>query len=142
MNTELKVSNHLHGFARRLVSEGLMDEQTALEAVDSAGKKGSTILAWVIKENGVDPEVLAAAASLEYGVPLIDVAAFDLKVAPISLVDERLIEKHRALPLYLRGNSLFIGLPDPTDHEVIDEISFDDILSFRKTHIFLSLIVN
>ena len=28
------------------------------------------------------------------------------------------------MPLFLRGNSLFIGLPDPTDHEVIDEISF------------------
>ncbi len=124
MNTELKVSNHLHGFARRLVAEGLLDEQAALEAVDLAGKKGSTILAWLIKENGVDPEILAAAASVEYGVPVIDVTAFDMSMAPFSLVDERLIEKHRALPLYLRGNSLFIGLPDPTDHEVIDEISF------------------
>lgn len=124
MNTELKVSNHLHGFARRLVAEGLLEEQAAMEAVDLAGKKGSTILAWMIKENGVDPEILAAAASVEYGVPLIDVNAFDMTMAPISLVDEGLIQKHRALPLYLRGNSLFIGLPDPTDHEVIDEISF------------------
>jgi len=124
MNTELKVSNHLHGFARRLVADGLMDEQAALEAVDAAAKKGSTILAWMIRENGLDPEVLAAAASVEYGVPLLDVSAFNMSMAPISLVDERLIQKHRALPLYLRGNSLFIGLPDPTDHEVIDEISF------------------
>ncbi len=124
MNTELKVSNHLHSFARRLVAEGMIEEQAALEAVDLAGKKGSTILAWMIQENGIDPEVLAAAASVEYGVPLIDVSAFDMTMAPVSLVDENLIQKHRALPLYLRGNSLFIGLPDPTDHEVIDEISF------------------
>ncbi len=124
MNTELKVSNHLHGFARRLVAEGLIEEQAALEAVDLAGKNGSTILAWMIQENGVDSGVLAATASVEYGVPLLDVAAFDMTVAPVSLVDENLIQKHRALPLYLRGNSLFIGLPDPTDHEVIDEISF------------------
>lgn len=124
MNTELKVSNHLHGFARRLVAEGLIEEQAALEAVDLAGKNGSTILAWMIQENGVDSGVLAATASVEYGVPLLDVAAFDMTVAPVSLVDENLIQKHRALPLYLRGNSLFIGLSDPTDHEVIDEISF------------------
>ena len=124
MSTELKVSIHLHGFARRLVAEGLMEEKAALEAVDLAAKKGSTILAWTIKENGVDPNLLAAAASVEYGVPIIDIASFDLSAAPITLVDERLIQKHRALPLYLRGNSLFIGLPDPTDHEVIDEISF------------------
>ncbi|NND45834.1 MAG: type IV-A pilus assembly ATPase PilB [Xanthomonadales bacterium] len=124
MNTELKVSNHLHGFARRLVSEGLIDEPAALDAVDSAAKQGSTILAWMIQENAIDSDLLAAAASVEYGVPLMDVKAMDLRLAPISLVDERLITKHKALPLYLRGNSLFIGLPDPTDHEVIDEISF------------------
>jgi type IV pilus assembly protein PilB len=124
MNTELKISNHLHGFARRMVSEGLIDDQAAMEAVESSAKNGCTILAWMIREQSVNPEVLAAAASVEYGVPLIDVNAINLNQAPISLVDERLINKHRALPLYLRGNSLFIGLPDPTDHEVIDEISF------------------
>jgi len=36
MSTELKVSSHLHGFARRLVSEGLLEEQAALDAVESA----------------------------------------------------------------------------------------------------------
>ena len=86
MNTELKVSNHLHGFARRLVAEGLMEEKAALEAVDLAGKKGNTILAWTIRENGVDPDLLAAAASIEYGVPIIDINSFDLGAAPISLV--------------------------------------------------------
>jgi type IV pilus assembly protein PilB len=124
MNTELKVSSHLHGFARRLVSEGHMQEQVALEAVEQASKKGRTILAWLIQEQSLDAEVLAAAASVEYGVPLLDIRALDLSVAPLTLVDERLVLKHHALPLYLRGNSLFIGLPDPTDHEVIDEISF------------------
>jgi type IV pilus assembly protein PilB len=124
MNTELKVSSHLHGFARRLVAEGLLEEQEALNAVDLAGKKGSTVLAWMIGENSVHAEALAAAASIEYGVPLVDVSCLDLNLAPISVVDEGLIHKHRALPLYLRGNSLFIGLTDPTDHTVIDEISF------------------
>ncbi len=42
----------------------------------------------------------------------------------ITAVSESLIQKHKALPLYLRGNSLFIALSDPTDHTVIDEISF------------------
>jgi type IV pilus assembly protein PilB len=124
MSTELKVSSHLHGFARRLVSEGLMEEAAALNAVEQAAKSGSTILAWLIGENLIEPELLAFVASVEYGVPLIDVGAMDLTVVPLSLVDERLIQKHRALPLYLRGNSLFIGLSDPTDHEIIDEISF------------------
>ena len=68
--------------------------------------------------------MLAAIAADEYGIPLIDISAFNLSQAPVSLVSEALIEKHQALPLHLRGNQLFIGMKDPTDHELIDEIAF------------------
>jgi type IV pilus assembly protein PilB len=124
MNTELKAASQLHGFARRLVAEGLMEEQAALDASVNAGKKGLTILAWMIKNKDLDPEALTNAASVEYGVPIIDIRSVDLNSAPMSLVDETLIEKHRTLPLYLRGNSLFLAVSDPTDQEVIDAISF------------------
>jgi len=124
MNTERKVSSQLRGFARRLVAEGLMEEQVAIDASADATEKGLTILAWMIKNDGVEPEALATAASVEYGVPTIDIGAVDLSIAPLSLVDESLIEKHNAIPLYLRGNSLFLGVADPTDQEVIDAISF------------------
>jgi type IV pilus assembly protein PilB len=124
MNTELKIASQLRGFARRLVAEGLMDESAAMQACENARQKGVTVLAWLIQDNGLGARVLASAASVEYGVPLIDCRAVDLSQAPISLVDEQLIHKHKALPLYLRGNSLFIALADPTDHTVIDEIAF------------------
>jgi type IV pilus assembly protein PilB len=124
MNTELKATNQLHGFARRLVAEGLMEEQVARDASVSAGKNGLTILAWLIKNNELDPEALINAASVEYGVPILDIRAMDLSVAPLSLVDEDLIDKHRAFPLFLRGNSLFLAVSDPTDQNVIDAISF------------------
>jgi len=124
MNTELKPANNLHGFARRLVAEGLMDEKVAFDACVQAGKQKLTVLAWMIKNNALDPEVLINAASVEYGVPIVDIRAVDLSIAPVSLVDERLIEKHKAFPLYLRGNSLFLAVSDPTDQQVLDEIAF------------------
>ena len=124
MSTELKVSNQLRGFARRLVAEGLIEEQAALEACDAASKKGLTVLAWLTRDGKLDPAVLASAASVEYGVPLLDANSLDLAHAPISLVSESLVHKHKALPLYLRGNSLFLAISDPTDNTVIDEISF------------------
>ena len=124
MNTELKATSQLHGIARRLVAEGVMDEKAALDASVNAGQKKLTVLAWMIKNKALDPEVLINAASAEYGVPIIDIRAVDLSIAPVGLVDERLIEKHQAFPLYLRGNSLFLAVSDPTDQEVIDAISF------------------
>ncbi len=124
MNTELKVASNLNGLARRLVEDNILDEVSAAHACAESNKKNKTLLAWLIKNSSADPTALAASAAEEFGIPLIDIAAFDLSQAPLSLVNEALIEKHEALPLHLRGNQLFIGLKDPTDHEVIDEIAF------------------
>jgi type IV pilus assembly protein PilB len=124
MNTEFKVTSNLHGLARRLVAEAVLDAATAETACAESNKKNKTLLAWLIKNNSADAGQLAMAAAEEYGIPLIDIQSFDLSLAPLSLVSEALIEKHQALPLHLRGNQLFIALKDPTDHEVIDEIAF------------------
>jgi type IV pilus assembly protein PilB len=124
MNTELKVTSNLQGLARRLVAEDIVDAATAEKAIADSAKKNTTLLAWLIKNQTADPNRVAMAAAEEYGVPLIDIQAFDLSQAPIGLVSETLIEKHQALPLHLRGNQLFIAVKDPTDHLVIDEIAF------------------
>lgn len=124
MNTELKVTSKLNGLARRLVADNILDLAHAEEACAQAAKKNKSLLGWLISSGAASPEELANAAANEFGIPLIDVRAFDLSQAPLSLVSETLIEKHQALPLYLRGNQLFIGLKDPTDHQVLDEISF------------------
>ncbi|MEJ8569612.1 type IV-A pilus assembly ATPase PilB [Elongatibacter sediminis] len=124
MNTELKATSRLNGLARRLVEENLLDEAAVEDACARASKKNRSLLAFLLTSKSVDPGRLATAASDEYGIPLIDIRAFDLSQAPLSLVSEALIEKHQALPLHLRGNQLFIGLKDPTDHQVLDEIAF------------------
>ncbi len=124
MNTELKVASKLNGLARRLVKDNVLEEVRAEEACAKAAKKNKSLLTWLIKDGEAQPADLAAAASEEYGIPLVDIRAIDLSQAPLSLVSETLIEKHQALPLHLRGNQLFIGLKDPTDHEVLDEIAF------------------
>ncbi|MBT8059128.1 MAG: type IV-A pilus assembly ATPase PilB, partial [Gammaproteobacteria bacterium] len=124
MNTEFKVTSNLHGLARRLVAENILDAASAENACVQSSKKNKTLLAWLIKSRAANSADLAAAAAEEYGIPLVDIRSFDLSQAPISLVSETLIEKHQALPLHLRGNQLFIGMKDPTDHEVIDEIAF------------------
>ena len=86
MNTELKVTSNLNGLARRLVAENILDAATAEHACAQSNKKNKTLLAWLIKNNSADPAALAASAAEEFGIPLIDISAFDLSQAPISLV--------------------------------------------------------
>jgi type IV pilus assembly protein PilB len=58
-------------------------------------------------------------------VPLVDLLAVDLLNVPMDLVDSRLIRKHHALPLFRRGNRLFVAVSDPTNDRALDEIRFN-----------------
>src|SRR5436190_1555658 len=43
---------------------------------------------------------------------------------PQRLVSDKLLAKHRCLPMFRRGKRLFLGVADPTDLHAIDEIKF------------------
>lgn len=115
---------HLGGLARRLVADGLIDEAEAIDAHEKALKQKIPFVSFVVENALVDGAAVADAASLEFGVPLMDVGSLDLSHAPIKLVDERLIHQHHALPLFKRGNRLFVGVSDPTNLRGLDEIKF------------------
>ncbi len=114
----------LSGIARRLVVEGAVGEEEARKAVDAATRQKIPLVSYLV-QNGIAPATqVAAAASHEFGIALLDVRALDLRTAPVKLVEEKLIQTHKALPLYKRGNRLFVGISDPTNLRAIDEIKF------------------
>src|SRR5690606_27419382 len=66
----------------------------------------------------------AAAIAHQFGAPLLDLTAFDLQHCPTELVDTQLLHKHRVLPLYRRGNRLYLATSDPTRVQAFDELKF------------------
>ena len=65
-----------------------------------------------------------AATSAEFGVPLLDLSAFDHASIPNGLLDEEIIRRYRVLPLRRRGGRLSIAIADPADLAQLDEIKF------------------
>ena len=116
--------SHLSGLAKRLVLDGLLAEELALEAQEKALKKRETFVSYLVENKIVASSAIAMSACQEFGVPLFDLAAMELENAPISLVDEKLIRQHRALPLFRRGNRVFVAVSDPTNLQALDEIKF------------------
>jgi len=114
----------LSGVSRRLVAEGTLGEIDARKAVEDATKQKIPIGAWLIENGLVSSAQLALASAFEFGVPMFDVTALDLSQIPLKLVKEELINKHKALPLFKRGNRLFVGVSDPTNLRALDEIKF------------------
>ena len=114
----------LGGLARRLVNEGILDEEVATEAVTHIASSREPLVGYLVSQGLVNSADIARAASLEYGVPLFDLDAMDTEQLPVSLVDEKLIHLHHALPLFRRGKRLFLAVSDPTNHQGLDEIKF------------------
>ncbi|MFQ5626021.1 MAG: type IV-A pilus assembly ATPase PilB [Methyloligellaceae bacterium] len=54
----------------------------------------------------------------------MDIGVLELDMDAIKQVDQSLLNKHRTLPLILRGKRMFLGVADPTNLAAIDEIKF------------------
>ena len=123
MATSSPVSQ-LSGLAKRLVADGLLAEELASEAQEKALKEREPFVSYLVGNNLLDSVSIASSACQEFGIPLFDLSAMDLDSSPISLVDEKLIRQHRTLPLFKRGNRLFVAVSDPTNLQALDEIKF------------------
>ena len=116
------------GFTKYLIQDGLLPEHEAKIHSQEAQKMKTPLLSYLVANKLVDSKVVATKASIEYGVPFFDLDAIDLRSLPINSISEKLIRKHHALPLFIRGNTLFIALSDPTNLEALDEIKFQSRL--------------
>ncbi|HEY5734187.1 MAG TPA: type IV-A pilus assembly ATPase PilB, partial [Gammaproteobacteria bacterium] len=115
----------LGGLPRRLVVDGYITEETAIQVAEEAKKEKIPFVSQLVKSKALDAKTIANAASQEFGVPVLDIGVLDLELAPVSLVDEKLITQHHALPIFKRGKRLYVAVSDPTNLQALDEIKFN-----------------
>jgi type IV pilus assembly protein PilB len=118
----------LSGLPRRLVQDGVVAEADLVAALEAIGGKSSQLVPHLVANRLGDPRQIAVAAAHEFGVPLLDLDAVDLDLDVVKLVDEKLLLKHRILPILQRGKRLFIAVCDPTNLQALDEIKFQTTL--------------
>ena len=115
---------NLAGLPRRMVQDGIISEDALQEAAVNAKKARVPLIAYLVNEDLAEARAIAVAASHEFGVPLLDLDAVEIDLEAIRAVDQKLINKHRVLPLVQRGQRLFLGISDPTNLQAIDDIKF------------------
>ena len=114
----------LGGLPQRLVQDGVVEESAMLTALQSAKDRKSSFVTQLISAGAAKARDIAIAASTEFGVPLYDLDSHQVDLDVVKLVQDKLLQKHRCLPLYRRGKRLFLGVADPTNLHAIDEIKF------------------
>jgi type IV pilus assembly protein PilB len=114
----------LGGLPQRLVQDGVVEEAAMLTALQTAKDRKSSFVTQLIAAGAAKARDIAVAASAEFGVPLYDLDSHNVDLDIVKLVQDKLLQKHRCLPLYRRGKRLFLGVADPTNLHAIDEIKF------------------
>jgi type IV pilus assembly protein PilB len=120
---------NLTGIARKLVLDNHLDEASALEAVENANKESIPLSTYLVTNKLVPATVVAMISAHEFGLPVFDLSVMDAELAAFNLVEEKLILKLNAVPLFKRGNRLFIAISSPTNTQAMDEFKFATGLS-------------
>lgn len=127
----LHTSPKFSGFIRRLVEDGHMTAANMQNAIDAAKKAKQDIVAHLIEQHRLSPLTIAESISIEFGEPLFDLAVYDVGLLPRELTDNKLIQKHRVVPLTQRGQILYVATSNPTNIDALDAIRFNTKLNIE-----------
>ncbi|MFI4891639.1 MAG: type IV-A pilus assembly ATPase PilB [Steroidobacterales bacterium] len=121
----------LGGLAQRLVQDGLLNEAAMQEAIARSQEKRISLVTHLVANNLATARDIAISASNEFGVPLLDLDVVVPDVDAAKAVSQKLVQKHRVLPIMKRGKRLFLAVADPTDLHALDEIRFQTSMSIE-----------
>jgi type IV pilus assembly protein PilB len=116
---------NLSGLGRCLIQDGMIGEKQAQDAFEESLKKKIPFASYLVENKIINSTDIAISASRGFGVPIFDLNSLDPDAIPIDIVAEKLIRTHHALPIFRRGNRLFLAVSDPTNHQGLDEIRFN-----------------
>ena len=129
--TALQGSPRFTGFIRRLVEEGVISAEDMRSALAHAKQEKIDIVAELINQQQLSPTVIAETISVEFGEPLFDISAYDPAQILRDAIDEKLITKHRILPIFKNSSILYVAISNPTNIEAIDAVRFSTKLNIE-----------
>lgn len=114
----------LAGIAKKIVSNGLLRPEQAEEYLTQASAKKVSFVRFLVGQKIIPANVLAQLASIEFGIPYLDLNSFNLDTIPKINIKSDAVENGLAVPIFQRGNKLFIAISDPSNLRLIEEIKF------------------
>ena len=119
------------GLNRRLVDEGNLTPQQMQTAIDQSRKAKKKLIPYLIEHVNIKPSIIASLVAQEFGEPYFDLDAYNPDLLPKEVADTNLVNKYQVLPLFQRGQTLFVATCDPTDIEALDAIKFNTKLNVK-----------
>jgi type IV pilus assembly protein PilB len=124
ISNQTVATGFLGGLARRLAADKLISEAQARELQQKALDQRQSLVSLVVESKLLTARQVAESASVEFGLPLLDLHAIELDQNLIRLLSEKVIRKCHALPVFARGKKMFVAVSDPMNLRALDEIKF------------------
>jgi len=124
ISTQTISRSGLQGLPQRLVIDGLVADSAMVDAIAAAKERRVGVVSYLVEHNMADAREIAIAASQEFGAPLLDLDSIQPDLDTVRIVSEKMLRKHRVLPLVKRGKKLFVAISDPTNLHALDEVKF------------------
>ena len=140
ISTQTSATGFLGGLARRLAADQLLSDVQARDLQQKALKEQRPFVSVVVESKLVSASAVAEAASLEFGVPLMDLSAVEMDRSLVQQLTDKVLRKAHALPIYARGKKMFIAVSDPMNVQALDDIKFLYIpkeISLRGHQVFM-----
>lgn len=112
------------GLSTLFIRKGMLNEEQMANAITKSRQNKQALVSTLVQSKLVSARAIAELCYEEYGTPLLDLNEFDLASIPEDFLNKKLIEKHRCLPLFKRGNRLYIGTSDPTNIAALEDFQF------------------
>ncbi len=105
-----------------LLSEGSLTEEQLHRAVEAQKHDPRDLGQILISLGYISAEDLARARARRLGLEYVEPSERDVDPAALGLVPEKVLRRHKALPLRLEGGRLVAALADPTDLQALDDL--------------------
>ncbi len=125
--------SNLSGIARQFVEQKLLSEQQAKGLYQEASKEQRSFILQCLISGACKSKDVALLVSNEFGLPLLDLSAMAPEHFVSDLISNDLLEKHKILPIYKRGNRLYIAQADPSDLQALDDVKFASGMTVEAT---------
>jgi type IV pilus assembly protein PilB len=120
----MEVASGISGLGRALVQDNKLLSQDAEAIQQQAQSANISFVEQLVLSKKMPPREVARFAAQMFGCPLFDLLSIDPACLPKGLVDDELVGARRLIPLYKRGNKLFVGTSDPTQTSAFHAITF------------------
>jgi type IV pilus assembly protein PilB len=117
-------ARNISGLARALAQAGIVTDVDAEALQTQAQQANVTFVEQLLATKQINAQQLAQFGSRAFGVPLLDLAAFDTDLVQKEYFDAKTSLARRVLPLSKRGNRLFVATSDPANLQALEEMRF------------------